>query len=524
MIEDARTLPDQQAIEADVGIIGAGPAGITLARELAGRGLQICLLESGGFELERATQGLNEGVNTGHAYYPLDVTRLRYFGGTSNHWGGMSAPLSPLDFAARDWIPYSGWPFGRDALEPYYQQAQQICDLGPFDYDPARWREVAGTSALPLGGDAFFAAIAQYSPPTRFGPKYKEQLSQAPDVRVLLHANVLELVTNAEASRVEAVRVATLTGKSFIGRMRSYVLATGGLENPRLLLLSNAAQPAGLGNAHDLTGRFFMEHPGCACGTFLPSDPHLDLRLYDREFVRRPGVRARAFLALSEPMQRRHRLPDAAVFLTPTYRQSEGLAALKALLGRQRATDPDASFMDHLATVVSDLDGIGGEAYRRLLGGTKAIQVAEVYVNWEQAPDPASRVSLIDARDAFGQNRIALNWVVPSSGKDTVLKVLDLLAAELGRSGLGRLRILPDADAWFAATDGNHHHLGTTRMDPDPTRGVVDADCRVHGVDNLFVAGSSVFPTAGYINPTLTLVALTLRLAGHLKSRLGVSP
>jgi choline dehydrogenase-like flavoprotein len=531
VILDARTLPNDQTIESDLCIIGAGPAGITLAREFSAQRLRVCLLESGGLELDEATQSLYQGVSVGQGRLPLDATRLRYFGGTSNHWGGWCGMLSPIDFEERPWISHSGWPFGLPELLPFYARARPICEVDPVDYDPARWEDIAGAPRLPLGVDILPTAMVQLSPPTRFGEKYRQELQDAQNIAVYLNANVLEIETNEQGAYVSSLRLATLQGKSLKARAKAYVLATGGIENPRMLLLSNAVQKTGLGNSHDLVGRFFMGHPTCHCATLAPHDPYLDLRLYDQF-----AEKARAVLALSEQVQRRETLPNAFCVLRPGYYDPEGVKSIKALLGIGGANAASEDLMGHITNIVRDFDEVGSLAYRKVFGGsTKRIQSVAVNIGWEQTPSVASRVRLAAARDRFNQQQVELNWVVAAPDKEFVRRVAELLAGQVGNAGIGRVQVLLDDDVvehvtaddapvarvgrgWSDEMTAAVHPMGTTRMHADPKRGVVDPDCRVHGIENLFVAGSSVFPTSGYINPTLTIVALSLRLADHLKA------
>jgi choline dehydrogenase-like flavoprotein len=517
VIVDTRTLPDGQLIEADLCIIGAGPAGISIAREFSTHSLRVCVLESGGLELDDATQALCEGENVGHEYFPLDASRLRYFGGASNHWGGMCGMLSPIDFEERPWVQHSGWPFPLGQLLPFYARAQLVCELGAFDYDPAYWEDTIGAPRLPLGASVLPTIVIQYSPPTRFGERYREELQSAQNISVYLNTNVLEIDTNEQASHVTALSLATVDGKRRQARAKAYILAAGGIENPRLLLLSSAVQRSGLGNDHDLVGRFFMEHPYCDCGLLIPSDPYLDLRLYDAALRRRPGVRANASLALSDQVQREKRWPNACCGVRVEYAVSEGEQSLLVLLGRRKVGAAPEDLSDHVANIMRDFGAVSTAVYRRALGLTKPVERAVVGVCWEQIPNPASRVQLGSTRDRFDQRQVQLNWVVPETDKQLVRQIAELFAAEVGKSGLGRVQVWPDDDRWFARLEGAHHHMGTTRIHVDPKRGVVNPDCRVHGIDNLFVAGSSVFPTTGYINPTLTIVALSLRLADHLK-------
>ena len=261
MFIDARKLPQDSCLSADLAIIGAGPAGITLARSMIGGPTRVCLLEAGGTALDGPTQALYEGKNVG-IECPLAGSRLRYFGGSSNHWGGLCRTLHRIDLERRDWLPDSGWPFAFDELQRYYDAASAIVEVSPARFsDRVYWQEKTGEHLREMPSGRMDLAFIQFSPPTRFGQRYGEELKAAPNIDVLLNANVTNIGANQDGQSVQRLDIATLNGLRHRVDAKAFVLATGGLENPRLLLLSNAVLPAGLGNQHDLVGRYFMEHP-----------------------------------------------------------------------------------------------------------------------------------------------------------------------------------------------------------------------------------------------------------------------
>jgi choline dehydrogenase-like flavoprotein len=517
VIEDARDLEPNTVLESDIAIIGGGAAGITLALELAGKGLQTCLLESGGLDYAEDTQSLYSGANAARWYFPLDKCRLRYFGGSTNHWGGWCRPLAPIDFEARDWVPHSGWPLSRADLDPWYERAQPLIEAGPFQYESAAYWEARfgqPMPAFPLG--LITTNFFQYSPPTRFGSRYRDALRAAGDVRIVLHANVLEIEASEAATEVTGLRVTTLAGNPFRVRARSYVLATGGIENARLLLASRSTRPDGLGNDHDLVGRYFMEHPHIPLAAHIACNrPSALPALFTRHLIDQ-GTTAHATLVPTEQLLRSERLQGAAftVGVMAEYRQDTAVPA-------------DEWHTGDVFQVLQDLDPASGDAAAAGGGieGWPPPDAAGTHLvlggACEQAPDPESRVVLGSERDALGMPRAQLNWRLGQGDRDSLYRVLHSIGREFGALGIGRLRpfIGPDED-WPAEVLGGNHHMGTTRMARDPKQGVVDADCKVHGIANLYIAGSSVFPTGGSANPTLTLVALALRLAHHLQARL----
>jgi choline dehydrogenase-like flavoprotein len=512
MLSDLAKLEPGAVIDADIAIIGAGAAGITLACELSGSGLETWLIESGDFEFDADTQALYEGKITGTPYFPLDVARLRYFGGSTNHWGGICRPLDPIDFERRDWVPNSGWPIDRKTLDPFYARAQDYCQLGPYRYDPEAWPEIA-PRLIGFAPEKLASRFWQISPPTHFGAAYRERLVQAQDVTVLIHANVVEIVANADASAIVEIRLSTLDGRKAALRPRRLVLAVGGIENARLLLASTGVEAAGIGNRNDLVGRYFMEHPHALAAYAVRKAALERFELYYGEIKQERAV-LHAKPGLSEALQRERQLLNGCVDLGYGYDRSSGYLALRDL----KQSVSEGRLGHDLLGVIGDLDDAVGGAYR----AASHEAVLWLASNSEQVPDPESRVSLGTERDGLGMRRVTLDWRLSEREKENVRLTCRIVGEEMARLGLARLRMdswLMNDDARWSGVEGRAHHMGTTRMSDDPRRGVVDRDCRVHGYGNFFIAGSSVFPTSGYANPTLTIVALTIRLADHLKAK-----
>jgi choline dehydrogenase-like flavoprotein len=523
MLIDARLETAKPRKSYDVCIIGAGAAGITMALELVDTGMSVCVLESGGTEFEDDTSDLSVGGITGQPYADLDVVRLRYLGGSTNHWGGWCRPFRDIEFENRDWVPHSGWPITRKSLDPYYRAAAEYCEIGTADYD------VGGAAAafknpriaeMPLSGSGLMSTIYRFSPPTRFGEVYRARLEKAKNVEVLLHANVLNMELSHDANRMESVRVGTLSGARFTVAARRFVLATGGLENARLLLLSRNVAKRGIGNQHDLVGRYFMEHPGIDIGLFVPSDGR-SFDFYNTR-IGYHDLGVCACLEVDADTQRQKRIMSARVQLTgfSAGESSAGAKSLKTVREQfRRGRWPD-DFGTHLGNMVADIDDVAKAVYGYLQGDKSAAQYFGVQLSIEQEPNPDSRVSLSEKKDAFGLNRVDLDWRLTANDYRTVTEAAKTMATGLGIKDLGRMRLDIDRkgkEGWPEHLGWGWHQIGTTRMSDDPKLGVVDRHCRVHGVANLYVAGSSVFPTSGAGVPTLTIVALAVRLAEHLR-------
>ena len=509
MLIDARNVPNDTVIESDICIVGAGAAGITLAREFIGKQHRVSLIESGGLDFDPGTQELAKGESIGQAYMPLESTRLRLFGGTTTHWGGTCRPLDEMDFEPKEWIPYSGWPFSKSHLDPFYERAQSVCQLGPYDYRVPHW-VTAKTPVFPLKDNRLFTDMFQQSPPTRFGTTYRDEVIKAPNITTYIYANLVDIETSEQARQVRSLRIATLTGIQLKFKGKIFIIAAGAIENARLLLLARNAINAGVGNQNDLVGRFFMEHPILFTGIIALSDPKTSVDFYEKHLSK--GVMVKGFLKPSDATRRREQLVNCGTrpVLTPLRVLSGGIKSYRLLKHSLAEFHIPDNFLTHLKNVIADIDDV---VMRR--GATRVVALKY----WsESTPNPDSRITLSETRDALGKNQIRLDWQLNEIDRRTMSRVLNTIAEELGKSNLGRLQLFfSDEDNWPSEMAGSYHHMGTTRMNLDPKQGVVNQHCQVHETENLYIAGSSVYPTCGHANPTLTIVALSIRLADHIK-------
>jgi choline dehydrogenase-like flavoprotein len=530
MFLDLRQI-DQTLIDADLCVIGAGPAGISIALEFANNGVSVCLLESGGFKLNARTQTLCEGEVVGLPYWrPLDEVRYRFFGGSTSKWGAWLAPLNEIDFSRRDWVSYSGWPISFSDMEQYYIRAQELCAVPSFNYDLGEVGFKPGALRT-FEQDELVHRLWHFGAPTRFGTLYRRQLKLAQNVRVILHANVTELEADESNSRVSSAKIATLDGKRSLVRAKVFVLASGGLEVPRLLLLSRTTNGTALGNRHDLVGRFFMEHPHIDVASVVLNGDRKWVKKYQLQRLGRRVVRPH--LCLPEQKQRELQLVNCSCSIDIPDAENTGYGALRRI--KKNIMDPfeNESILRNFALMIANPLDLAFGLYTKL---TNAMYIPHapvprkisLYVRGEQIPDPESRVTLSEKRDCLGLNQVKLDWRMNGEEKRTLRVMSQVLANEFERLGLGEVQLRPwlqrDAGGWPDDLRGGPHHMGTARMDASPTRGVVDQNCRVHGVENLFIAGSAVFPTSGYANPTLTLVALAVRLSDYLKRELSHEP
>jgi choline dehydrogenase-like flavoprotein len=516
---DSQDIAEQSVIQTDVCVIGAGAAGIVLALELMeSAGVDIVILESGAAEPE------DDGPSS-YRVFPgrglalgVDPSRPWYLGGNTNNWFGNCRPLEESDFEPRDWVPHSGWPIRRADVAPYYERAQAVLGLGEFGwYDLEQSRPHLSRPPLDVDPNVLDTRIIQTCPVLSVAERHRQRLELAENLRILLRVRALRLHTNAAADRATAVEVARADGGRLRVEAETFVLAAGGIENPRLLLASDNVLPNGLGNHHDLVGRCFMEHwyVDVPLGGW---DGGLDLDLYQfqsdpLQLVERTRVWAQ--LALADDLLRRERAPGMSLYFFRSPRTSPSVLAAKRLkasmIGRapfEPATDLRLLLTDplevtrHLARPSSD-EGAPSDGYL-------------LRVQLEQTPDSDNRVRLSSSRDAFGVRTPELDLRLGPDELRAYERTLAIAADELGMDSsriVKQFRLLLGA----GRCDFFWHHMGTTRMADAPEAGVVDADSRVHGVSNLFAAGSSVFTTGGIGAPTLTIVALALRLADRIK-------
>ena len=507
---DARNIDNGSLIEGDICIIGAGAAGISMALEWMNTPYKIILLEGGGFEYDDRVQQLYAGKTTGQHYFPLVSCRLHYFGGTTGHWAGWCSTFDAIDFEKRDWIPHSGWPIKREDLDPFYARAQKNVDLGPYNYSVEYWqKQDPSMIAMPLDKNVVWNKMWQFSPPTRFGEKYKDTIVNAKNIHLYTYANVVDIKANENISSVEEVTVKNYAGKEHTVRAKYFVLACCSIQNARVLLASNQQAPKGLGNDNDLVGRFFMEHIEIKAAELWLAKPD-PMQLYMWEWGK---TKARAELAISAQKQQEYKILNGTAALNP-------LEIAKGEPSMIEIWSEDAKKNMERLNSYGKEEGDNGET--KLPARKKAYQSFQLFTRVEQAPNPNSRVTLDTEKDSLGMPRAMLHWELTPFEKRSIRQIYTLIGEEVGRTGIGRVRLMEylrdeKDESWPEFTGGGWHHMGTTRMSEDPKQGVVDANCKVHGISNLFVAGASCYVTAAAPNPTLTLIALTIRLADHLK-------
>ncbi len=546
MLLDACELPADTRLHADICVVGAGAAGIAIALSLIDSGLDVIVLESGAECANASTQALYQGVVADPAMHsPLDKYRQRQFGGSTAIWGGRCMPFDAIDFESRPYMAESGWPISLQDLAPYYSAANAWCEAGESAYTVGEAFHEPRRPMLDGFNERHFSTntLERFSCPTHFGVRYRDRLQGASDLRVIVNANVVELEFDEAGDVIERVLVRTLSGKALSVAACKVVLAVGGLEVVRLLLNQAGKSGKGIGNTHDVVGRYYMCHLAGTIGQISLAPGRQAWHGYD---VADDGTYCRRRVALRPDAQREARIGNFIARLhhpritDPAH--GSGILSLlflarpfipyeyaKRLHGGDRVTF--ANCLRHLRNVV-----FGGPAALafvwhwlrdRTLAARKFPSIiiypkAQRYsldFHAEQEPNPESRVGLDETVDEFGMRRLRVDWRYTRQDVETVQKALALLATDIRESGIGQFDYDPlqvEAEMTRYGAYGGHH-IGTARMGSDPVSSVVDVNCRVHEVQNLYIAGAAVFPTSSQANPTLTIVALALRLAAHLQ-------
>jgi len=550
---DGRRISSGTDLETEVCIIGGGPAGISIARELLGTSRSVILVESGGWRPDKLTQSLNEAELASESRHPPpEMYRERRFGGSSTIWGGRCVPLSPSDFEPRSHVANSGWPISYDDLVPYYARALTYCEAGEFDFDPSC---LNGSAALVEGltDDDISVGLERFSPPTDFGRRFKADLVGSSLHRILLQTTCSRLQTNGSSRLVDTIECRTTAGNKFRIRAKYVVVAAGGLESVRLLAASDQPNPNGLGNSSGALGRYYMSHLEGTLGRLQVAAG----RRVAWDFAKTPdGIYTKHHIRLSDDVRRHHQLRNmifrlhhanpmnpehrdpvlslmyiAKRFILPEYRRKITTVELESL---DRMPKGAALTARHVANIAGNpwplARFLGSWVYRRH-GRYRRVPYVALHsksgsypldYNAEQTPIPESLVSLTDDRDRFGVPKLHIDWRVCREDMDSIAASYRELRRVLARSGAAEVlfdeTVLEESMRQPTAVGG--HHIGTARMSGDPRTGVVNPDCRTHDVDNLYIAGSAVFPTSGSANPTLTIVALAIRLADHLATEI----
>ncbi|KOF16887.1 glucose-methanol-choline oxidoreductase [Ensifer adhaerens] len=549
-IRDLRSITPDTEFRPDVAIVGGGPVGLTIARELANSRCRVLIIESGGTDFAAAQQTLNSVVNVGEPFardgvespgrgyngslawlndIPPFELRNRVLGGSTHTWIGKCASFDEIDFERRSWLPVSGWPMTRESLAPALDRAARLLNLGPNLYDERLFGRLhSPPDERGFDRDLLRPFFWQFSherdrrgEPMRFANVAAELVT--PNIDILTHATVTAIHLDESGRRVASLDLRSLDGAGASVRPEAVVLCTGGIENARLLLASTSVMPGGVGNGRGVVGRYLADHPRSTLLRFDRRDIDAVARHFNFYGLSEEGA-TRFYLhglRLSPTVQRREALVNCAAYPVQVHSASDPWAALKRLMRGDRTR-----LASDLAVVARSPAFLAKGTFRRMVqkrGMMHRSDELRFDVMVEQKLDAESRITLADQRDTLGVPLPRVAWKIGPTEVQSVKRLARALASEFGRNGLPQPRLADwiawDDDGKAAFTDMAHPSC-TTRMGSDPATSVVDPNAMVHGVEGLFVAGSSIFPTPGHANPTLMTLGLAMRLADHLKMRL----
>ena len=568
MVIDFDKFDSDDDLNCNLCIIGAGAAGITLAKEFNNTKINVILVESGGIEYDHQIQKLYDGetyVTEGSIrrkiyFNSLMAWRLRFFGGTTNHWGGKCEPFRDIDFEKRSWISNSGWPINASDLEKYYRRAEKVMQLSssvysdelwhhlniaPLEFDkdkieswfeqrsgflkeagnPNSWRDITGKSIGSL----------------KFGKEYRDELFDSNNIKVLLHANAVDLITNNDINHVNLLKISNLS------RVReskiiadTFVLCAGGFENPRILLNSGNRDNGGIANNNGLVGKYYLGHPFAEFGTLVTRDQEQADKL-GHDFSMHKALEKNLVdphLRFSNTCLNNNKMLNIGIRLSVKSDKNSGIYSAIQIYKQLilNKTLPN-NLTKNMINVLKDIDDVIVQSFRNASDDPSSSYTTSRFVIpteqsiriWgivEQAPISDSKVHLSTNQDELGLNKIIVDWKLNGQEKQTMRRALIILGNEFGRLNIGRVKI----DDWLLEDDNllgplsdtgiGSHPAGTTRMSTTSVSGVVDVNCRSHFIDNLYISGSSIFPTNSYVSPTHTIVALSIKLADHIKRNL----
>jgi hypothetical protein len=556
MFIDAKTIQNETIFRSDIAVVGAGPAGIVLALELAKAGYDIALIESGRFSFSEAIQNLGEANHLDPKFHaPMSECTRRQVGGASIIWGGRCLPYDPVDFDRREYIPNSEWPITYEEIKDYFQKACEYFFCGKSEFDINNIPSIEQKSIIPGLPDAevLTSTLERWSLPTNFGKEYFNDLKQSKKIKLLYGLTCTEIETNEQGNQVNLLHAKTLEGKNIYVKCQRYVLAGGALNTTRLLLESDQKHLGGIGNHSGLLGRFYMGHlSGDIAVAHFTTPPKNTVFGFDRDpgkiYLRRRFSFAREFLheqqlsnivawlgspKFGDPSHQNGILSSAYLALSlPVLRNYLTSKAIrKAVIGEEEK----GIFKAHIMNVLNDFSqaltfvpafGYGRYIAKRKIPALYVYSAANEYplhYHCEQVPNPNSTVTLSDEQDGLGMRKLNIDLRFSQQDIDSVVKAHRYWDRHLRTHNCGYLKYATDdldASVWEQAADG-FHQVGTTRMSGHPNAGVVGVNCNIHGIENLFVASSSIFVTSGQANSTFMIVSFALRLADYLKKVLG---
>jgi len=522
VILDLEKMNEPGQISCDLCIVGSGAAGLAVASQMMRTRISTVIVESGGLEHEPPTQALYDVDISGLPHPGATSGRFRICGGSTTKWGGQALPFMPIDFERRDWVPHSGWPISFDQLIPFYARACQFLLIDSRNFDTDLFT-LLRTRPPAFDGHRIWYHFSKWSPHPSVREVYLPDLCASKGCTLVLHANVTDIALNKALNHIETIEIQSLSGRKATVRARAYVLCVGGIETARLLLANNRQCPDGIGNGHDLVGRFFQDHPSTMIGWLKTSNPAKAQQLLN--VFHKGGVKYSVRCTATPQWQRENRTLNVSMGTTFVEDGSTHQDVKDMYLAVRRG-QITPSLLHQLARVARHPKAALSSTWHFLIRGRSFAPGARMQIGLtsEQEPNPESRILLSERTDALGVRRSNVRWRLTDLTCYTIRRFARVLRDEFTKAGIGDIQledwVVDDSKSWTDRVSDQFHHIGTARMNDSSRLGVVNCDCRVHDIGNLYIASSAVFPTSGHSNPTLTIIALAMKLADRLKSEL----
>lgn len=470
MIYDLNILNENSTLKNnfDICIVGAGAAGITIANKLGKNGLKIALCEAGSEEYTEESQDNYKGEITGDHYFDLDIARLRYLGGTTNHWNGWCRSFEPVDFDRGYLGNEYKWPISYNELFKFRKEACDILEIAnDFDFNKTENNYVKKIKF-------------QFSPPVRFKDKYQFDLKKSSNISLLLNANLEDI--SGDHNTINYAYFKSYTNKKIKIKASRFIFAMGGIENSRFLLWFAKKYQTKYFDDNTPIGKYWMEHPHFNLGSAL----------VEKSVTNHP------YYSLTANTQKQAKILNCGFRINKITSSNTTKGMIKELL----------CVAPRVGQKIAEL------ASKNIVCG------ATFFAAWEQSANISNTITLSNKKDKFGIPRVKLKWQKNSFDRENIKKSVSIFNSWLLEKNLGRIQlnkwILKDLDYPINDELGGYHHMGGTRMSSNSKLGVVDKNCKVYGSKNLYMAGSSIFTTGGHNNPTLPIVQFSLRLSEHL--------
>jgi choline dehydrogenase-like flavoprotein len=507
--------------ESDVCVIGAGVAGLVLSRKLAAYGFRVALLEAGGRDLEERSQSLYKSEMRGRNHGGTTEGRFRTFGGASTRWGGQLLSYPDAVFEERAIFGGIGWPITEADVRGYYPEIFQIMGVNDLPFDDEfldRFKLRA-----PLQSPDVRVRFSKFAPFSKrnLGKTIGRECLASDRVTVYLHANAVSVDLDRDSARIKTATCRNYRGGTFQFKAREFVICTGAIDSSRLLLSSNSVQPAGVGNQTDQVGRYFQDHVTVGAMWLGGPSKATFAKYFSPYFVK--GTLHSPKIEATPALAKKLNLPEVmAHFFIHEADDNEFVLLRQTLVDAQRGKVS----MKTLRKLPLLFSGVAQMAYSLKVRGRRVISPqANISLNieTEQKPRADSRIMISDKLNAVGFPETIVDWKISEEDGEAMRRFAGVVDGYLKSLGLTHLDWKPspqdDAKTWVEAGGDILHPMGGTRMGTSPETSVVDRDLRVHGVENLYVASCSVFPSGGSSNPTFTMMALTCRLADLLKKQ-----